>query len=164
MDGSSIRMRTVLAALALVAALAGVSIAATGGEATRGAPALPAARAARALLMGIARAGGRLVAVGEHGLVVLSDDNGIAWRNAAQVPVDATLTAVRFADEKLGWAIGHLGMVLRTDDGGEHWVKQLDGLAIGRLAQAGTDVTADEAKRLADDGPDKPLLDLLVPA
>jgi photosystem II stability/assembly factor-like uncharacterized protein len=69
---------------------------------------------------------------------------------------------VRFADAKRGWAIGHLGVVLRTDDGGEHWVKQLDGIAIGRLAHAGTDVPPDEAKRLADDGPDKPLLDLLV--
>jgi photosystem II stability/assembly factor-like uncharacterized protein len=127
----------------------------------------PAAQPQRALLLSIARAGDRLVAVGEHGTVALSDDNGGSWRNAVTVPVDATLTGVRFFNQRTGWAIGHLGVVLRTDDAGENWVKQLDGIAVGRLALAQAKAephtlgTAD-AQRLVDEGSDKPLLDLLV--
>ena len=66
MDGSSIRMRTVLAALALVAALAGVSIAATGGEAMPGTRAVPAARPDRALLMSVA---GVFITLSGYGIV-----------------------------------------------------------------------------------------------
>src|SRR5688572_26713616 len=49
-------------------------------------PAPSVAQPQRALLNGIVRAGQRLVAVGEHGLVIWSDDNGKAWHQAA-VPV-----------------------------------------------------------------------------
>lgn len=129
--------------------------------------ALPPVRPERSLLLGIARVGQRLVAVGEQGVIALSDDHGRSWRNAASVPVNATLTAVRFADAQRGWAIGHLGVVLRTDDSGEHWVKQLDGVGIAHLAidQARTapaTLAPADAQRLAEDGPDKPLLDLRV--
>ena len=126
--------------------------------------ALAPARPQRTMLLGVARAAQRLVAVGEHGGVVLSDDNGASWRNAAAVPVDATLTAVRFANARVGWAVGHLGVVLRTEDGGEHWLRQLDGIALARLAvaQATASEVAADAQRLVDDGPDKPWLDLLV--
>lgn len=121
----------------------------------------------RAWLLGVARAGSRLIAVGEHGVVVLSDDHGRRWRQATTVPVDATLTAVRFADAQVGWAVGHLGVVLHTRDGGEHWTRQMDGVALAPLAMAharasGRSDDQADARRLADDGPDKPLLDLLV--
>lgn len=118
----------------------------------------------RTLLMAVTRAGERLVAVGEQGGVVLSDDQGRTWRNARSVPVAATLTNVRFATAQVGWAIGHLGVVLKTTDGGETWARQLDGRAIAQLALASaTDETSRaDAQALVDDGPDKPLLDLLV--
>lgn len=119
----------------------------------------------RALLLGLARAGSRLVAVGEQGVIALSDDQGKTWRNAAAVPVSATLTAVRFADERVGYAIGHLGVVLRTEDGGERWTKVLDGQSIAALALAQAKAgqgKLEDAQRLVDDGPDKPLLDLWV--
>lgn len=126
-----------------------------------------AAQPQRALLLGVTRAGARLVAVGEHGVIILSDDHGRRWRQATTVPIDATLAAVRFADANVGWAVGHLGVVLHTDDGGEHWKRQLDGEALVQLAitQARASGRSDDqadARRLADDGPDKPLLDLLV--
>ena len=44
------------------------------------------------VLQAITQAGQRLVAVGERGLVLLSDDAGKHWRQA-QVPVSVTLTA-----------------------------------------------------------------------
>jgi photosystem II stability/assembly factor-like uncharacterized protein len=122
-----------------------------------------AAHPERVMMMAVTRAGGRLVAVGVHGCVALSDDMGVSWR-AASVPVDVTLTGVRFADARIGWAIGHLGTVLRTDDGGEHWRLQLDGFAAAALAtaQAIDAPQRDAARRLVDDGPDKPWLDMLV--
>ena len=46
---------------------------------------------------------------------------------AGTVPVDATLTAVSFADAREGWAVGHLGVILHSADGGETWsVQRID--------------------------------------
>lgn len=77
--------------------------------------------AARSLLLDAAVAGGRLVAVGERGHVLLSDDQGETWRQARTVPTRAMLTGVFFHDEKLGWAVGHDAVILRSRDGGETW-------------------------------------------
>jgi photosystem II stability/assembly factor-like uncharacterized protein len=82
------------------------------------------AHAVQAKLLAAARAGSRLVAVGDHGAVLLSDDDGKSWRQAKAVPADVQLNAVSFADERQGWAVGHWGMVLRTEDGGETWTVQ----------------------------------------
>lgn len=86
-----------------------------------------AARVAHALaakLLAAERAGQRIVAVGDHGIVLLSDDEGRTWRQARSVPVDAQLNAVSFADARRGWAVGHWGVVLHTGDGGETWALQ----------------------------------------
>ncbi|WP_447791473.1 MULTISPECIES: WD40/YVTN/BNR-like repeat-containing protein [Pseudomonas] len=131
-------------------------------------PALPTAKAARAVLLGLARAGERLVAVGERGIVLLSDDSGMSWRQA-RVPVSVSLTAVQFVDAEQGWAVGHLGVVLHTEDGGETWHKQLDGERAAALAVQAAERDADQpggasnlaqARQMLDDGPDKPFLDL----
>ncbi|PRX92196.1 YCF48-related protein [Paraburkholderia sp. BL25I1N1] len=76
------------------------------------------------MLMDATRVGSRIVAVGEHGIVLLSDDDGKTWRQARRVPVSATLSAVSFADAKHGWAVGQWGAILATDDGGNTWVAQ----------------------------------------
>lgn len=81
---------------------------------------------ARKLLTDIAQAGQRLVAVGESGLVLLSDDQGQTWRQAP-TPTSVMLTAVAFAGDKAGWAVGHDGVILATSDGGATWQRQLDG-------------------------------------
>ncbi len=80
--------------------------------------------AVQAAMLATARAGGRIVAVGDHGVVLLSDDEGRTHRQAQQVPVDVTLTGVSFADAKNGWAVGHWGVVLHSQDGGETWTLQ----------------------------------------
>lgn len=72
------------------------------------------------LLLDIARADARLVAVGERGRIFLSADQGRTWQPAV-TPVEATLTAVYFHDDRHGWAVGHDAVILRTDDGGRHW-------------------------------------------
>jgi len=79
--------------------------------------------AARSLLLDAQSAGKRIVAVGERGHVLLSDDQGSTWRQA-KVPTRATLTGVWFHNAKLGWAVGHDEVVIRTEDGGENWELQ----------------------------------------
>jgi photosystem II stability/assembly factor-like uncharacterized protein len=126
---------------------------------------------ARAVLLSADRAGRRIVSVGERGVICLSDDEARSWRQARSVPTSSTLTAVQFADERLGWAVGHGGIILHTEDGGESWRRQADGQALallaGQRAQAlagepSGPALAKEAALLLADGPDKPLLGLKV--
>jgi photosystem II stability/assembly factor-like uncharacterized protein len=83
--------------------------------------ATPSRLATETLLLDVTRAGERLVAVGEWGHVVLSDDGGKTWRQAQSVPTRMTLTEVTFVGARLGWAVGHDAVVLHTSDGGETW-------------------------------------------
>nr|WP_298147733.1 YCF48-related protein [uncultured Pseudomonas sp.] len=127
-------------------------------------PALHSAKAPRAVLLAVSSAGERLVAVGERGIVLLSDDSGATWRQA-QVPASVSLTSVQFVDAEQGWAVGHLGVVLHSTDGGETWSKQLDGIQAAQLALASAEQGGDAkllkaAEWLVADGPDKPFLDL----
>lgn len=95
----------------------------------------PAARvpqAAHAALLASAWAGTRLVAVGEHGVIMLSDDQGRTFRQAREVPMDVTLSGVSFADERRGWAAGHWGVILATLDGGETWTVQRKDVKVDR--------------------------------
>ncbi|MCW5658005.1 MAG: hypothetical protein KIT60_09895 [Burkholderiaceae bacterium] len=120
----------------------------------------------RAVLIGAAQAGARIVAVGERGLVALSDDGGKRWTQAP-APVSVTLTAVRFADAEHGVAVGHAGTVLVSGDGGRSWTRKLDGQRIAQLALEAARASGDtralkDAERLVADGADKPLLDVLV--
>jgi len=82
------------------------------------------ADATQSMLLGAALAGSRIVAVGDHGVVLLSDDNGAHFRQAKRVPSDSALTSVTFVDAQHGWASGHWGVILKTDDGGETWSLQ----------------------------------------
>ncbi|WP_256678211.1 YCF48-related protein [Pseudomonas sp. PB101] len=125
-------------------------------------PSLVSNQSIHAVLLDVKRAGNRLVAVGERGIVLLSDDDGKSWRQAA-VPVSATLTAVTFANPRQGWAVGHGAVVLHSDDGGENWRLQLDGNRAAALELAAAETEKDDAriataKRLKTDGADKPLL------
>jgi len=88
-------------------------------------PAEPAPLASHGLLLGAARAGARLVCVGERGHILYSDDRGTTWRQAS-VPTQATLTAVHFPTPRNGWAVGHDSTILRSKDGGETWTLQFD--------------------------------------
>ena len=72
------------------------------------------------LLLDAARVGKRIVAVGERGHIVLSDDGGASWRQISS-PTQSTLTALYFLGEKTGWAVGHDGVILKSDDGGASW-------------------------------------------
>jgi photosystem II stability/assembly factor-like uncharacterized protein len=77
--------------------------------------------AAHALLIALAAAGDRLIAVGDRGVIVLSDDRGASWTQAASVPAQALLTGVCFIDARRGVAVGHDEVILATADAGENW-------------------------------------------
>ncbi len=76
--------------------------------------------AGESLLLDIAAAGQKLVAVGERGHVLVSDDDGEDWQQV-QVPTRSTLTGVYMLDEQYGWAVGHDAVILRTTDGALSW-------------------------------------------
>jgi photosystem II stability/assembly factor-like uncharacterized protein len=76
--------------------------------------------AARSLLLdAVQLSGGRTVAVGERGHVLLSDDDGESWRQVV-VPTRVTLTAVATGGDAVV-AAGHDGVILHSTDRGETW-------------------------------------------
>lgn len=85
--------------------------------------AIPTDKAAKSLLLDVARAGNRIVAVGERGHIVHSDDEGKTWRQA-KVPTRALLTAVHFPETATGFAVGHDSTILVSRDQGETWTIQ----------------------------------------
>jgi photosystem II stability/assembly factor-like uncharacterized protein len=126
-------------------------------------------RASSSVLTAVAVTGKRLVAVGERGVVLLSDDNGQNWRQAKLVPTSVTLTNIFFASSKIGWAIGHGGAVLKTVDSGETWIRQLDGNQAAQLELVAANAAANggaetrrqsDAHHLVKEGADKPFLDV----
>lgn len=86
-------------------------------------PSILSPQATKSLLLDVARAGDRLVAVGERGHVLLSDDDGTTWRQVP-TPTRALLTAVHFSSAQSGWAVGHDSTILNTVDGGATWTQQ----------------------------------------
>ena len=84
---------------------------------------LPKVTMERLLLLDATHRGTRVIAVGDRGYIVLSDDNGRTWRRAKS-PAAPLLTAVEFVDAKNGWAVGHDSVILATADGGDTWVQQ----------------------------------------
>lgn len=72
----------------------------------------------RLLLLDAVSTGQRMVAVGERGFILLSDD-GQHWR-AAQTAGTATLTALSRRGAQL-WAVGHDASILKSTDSGARW-------------------------------------------
>ncbi|CAM3635986.1 WD40/YVTN/BNR-like repeat-containing protein [Parendozoicomonas haliclonae] len=76
------------------------------------------------LMLDVDKAGtsNHLVAVGDRGHVLWSEDEGKAWQlgeNSTQV----LLTAVDFPTVNIGYAVGHDAVVLKSTDGGRSWNK-----------------------------------------
>ena len=114
--------------IACAFACAGLALAAGPSPAADPAPSAPSApfgkvTMQRLLLVDAARHGSRVVAVGDRGYIVLSDDDGKTWRRAKS-PAAPLLTAIEMLDAKTGWAVGHDSVILATTDGGENWVQQ----------------------------------------
>ncbi|PRA65986.1 glycosyl hydrolase [Pseudomonas sp. MYb187] len=72
------------------------------------------------LLLGLANSGQHLVAVGERGVVMVADQQAQGWITV-RTQTTRTLCGVAFANADVGVAVGHGGVLLRTEDGGRHW-------------------------------------------
>ncbi|MES1991542.1 MAG: YCF48-related protein [Pseudomonadota bacterium] len=83
--------------------------------------ATPSPLAEKDLLLSATMAGTRMIAVGEFGHVIHSDDGGKTWVQAKSVPTQVTLTSVYFVNDKVGYAGGHDTTVIKTEDGGDTW-------------------------------------------
>ncbi|HSW03556.1 WD40/YVTN/BNR-like repeat-containing protein [Aquabacterium sp.] len=131
-------------------------------------PAAASAIAVRSPLFAIARAGTRLVVVGQRGHILTSDDSGVHWQQA-EVPVSTDLVAVHFPSATQGWAVGHDGVILHSSDGGRRWQRQLDGRQVAALMEQAyaprarspeIEAALAEARRMQAEGPDLPFLDV----
>lgn len=120
-------------------------------------PAVLSLKADRSLLLDVARAGGRLVAVGERGHILLSDDDGRSWRQVP-VPTRVMLSAVYFPTQEVGFVVGHDSTILGTRDAGETWsllhFREFTGLAEEPESSAGDfdDEVSDEDFYAEDQG------------
>jgi photosystem II stability/assembly factor-like uncharacterized protein len=166
--------RAVGAALAAFALIAAAATPDAGFRDVLDTPAAVSTLAPTGLFNGLARAGQRVVAVGQRGHVVYSDDSGRTWIQA-KVPVSADLVAASFPTATQGWAVGHDGVVLHSTDAGATWTRQLDGRSAGQAIVAYYSAEAakgalgspeqatklvDEAKRFAEQGAENPFLDV----
>lgn len=96
-------------------------------------PSRPTQLAPQSLLNDVTRAGDRIVATGERGHIIYSEDDGQTWTQA-EVPVSVTMTGIDFGTDQHGWAVGHSGVVLHSSDAGESWELQLTGVQAAELA------------------------------
>ncbi len=115
--------------------------------------------AASSLLLDVAKAGDRLVAVGGRGHIIFSDDEGRNWEQAS-VPVTVLLTSVSFVDNKHGWAVGHSGVVLHSNDGGATWLKQFDGDSANQMIITQSEKQLEEFEALVANASEDELEDL----
>ena len=121
-----------VAVLATALSLLGVVALSTAAQAATDAAepaafAIESPRAEKGLMIDVVQAGKRLVAVGDRGHILYSDDQGRTWTQA-KVPTRQLLTAVFFVDDKHGWAVGHDAQILASTDGGATWTQQYQDL------------------------------------
>ncbi len=64
----------------------------------------------------------KLMAVGEGGTIVTTENNGVSWSNIFHRKLYRTkFNSVYFPDLNNGWIVGDSGVVIRTRDGGKSW-------------------------------------------
>jgi photosystem II stability/assembly factor-like uncharacterized protein len=117
-------------------------------------PASPTTMAHKAPLFVVRKFGDRYFAAGDRGHIIFSDDNGETWTQAS-VPVRSTLLDVFFVNDKMGWAVGHEGVILHSSDGGLNWELQYDGLRYGEEGLA-------FYSKLAEENPDNELYPYMI--
>jgi len=83
----------------------------------------PIWRATHGLLLGLARAGNRIVAVGTRGNILLSDNEGESWK-ISKSGTDELLTGAVFTSGTEGWVIGQDERVLHSENAGDTWTEQ----------------------------------------
>lgn len=97
--------------------------------------------------LAIERVENRLVAVGERGVIIYSDDDGESWRQA-NVPISTLMTALDFSAKDNAWAVGHSGSILQSVNQGENWSLVLEGNEINALLVKQAELAVKEANTL----------------
>ena len=162
-------MNAILKVLTICACLEGVSNAFAFTD-PLDQPAILSERAVASPLYGISGDGKKkIVVVGPRGHILHSEDAGQHFIQSPS-PLSSDLVAVYFANQALGWAVGHDGVILHSADGGKSWERQLDGRQMGDLAAQyyaslpadtdGLSRSKEYALNLQDEGPTKPLMDI----
>ncbi len=75
----------------------------------------------RLLLTDATRQGNRIVAVGDRGYILITDNNGDTWTRAKSPLNLPLLNAVHFSDANTVWAVGHDSVILKSTDMGNEW-------------------------------------------
>lgn len=88
--------------------------------------------AERSLLNSVINVDGRLLAAGEHGVIVFSDDAGESWSQADNSS-STLITGLAFSNKNQGWAVGHDGVLLKSQDTGESWQLVFEGSKLNQL-------------------------------
>lgn len=114
------------------------------------APAMKAAKASRTVLTELTQTNTRTIAVGDYGVVLYRANDASQWQQA-EVATSVLFTAVDFADDNHGWAVGHHGVIAATTDGGETWQTQLDGFEFIELQQNHFQALVDELNAQYDE-------------
>lgn len=109
-------------ALALVLGMAALPLAVQAQDAAPARSETMPLAATQALILDMTEADSRAVAVGERGQILVSESR-TEWRQVADVPTRATLTAVSAVGDAV-WAVGHDGTVIASRDGGLTWTLQ----------------------------------------
>ena len=122
-------------------------------------PAMKSDLAPRSLLNDAVRAGDRILAVGERGHIIYSDDEGKSWTQS-DVPVATTLTGISFGSDTHGWAVGHSGVILHSDDAGATWELQMSGVDAAELAIAAKEEQAEAMQERIEEAPEEEKGDL----
>lgn len=134
-------------------------------------PAVQAKKAAKALALNITARGDKVVAVGERGIILrrttgakapegsIKDSQGNWWLQG-EVPVSINLTSVAFASDKVLFAVGHDGVILKSEDGAETWEKVFDGSDANEQVVAAAKVKYDKFEDMVEEArdamPDEP--------
>ena len=76
------------------------------------------------LINALEKVGDRIYAVGVHGIIIFSDDEGETWTQAESVPTQNTLTDISCSSEQQCWVSGHDATILHSNDSGKTWAIQ----------------------------------------
>ena len=72
------------------------------------------------LYLSVETNGTTILAVGERGHIAISNDYGVTWDQAKNVPTRTTLTSVSIVNKNI-WVVGHDTTILHSADSGKNW-------------------------------------------
>ncbi len=72
--------------------------------------------ASQSLINAMDKVDNRIYAVGEHGIILYSDDFGDSWVQAESVPFTSTLTDISCSSKQTCWVTGHDATILHSND------------------------------------------------